>query len=108
MTTTYDRLYGPANLGTSPATLLTVPPNTTMVIDRIRISNPDSVARTFTLSIGADATGTRLYSGRSVPPNGEGLDIWGPFTLEESEVVQASASNAILVITISGRSITSA
>lgn len=100
MTTTPKRLYGPTALTTSAATKYTSPA-TGAQIKHIRVDNPQGgSARAFTLSIGADAAGTRLYDGLTVPPGG--IDLWGPFTLGNAEIVQALADNAALVLTIDG------
>lgn len=100
MTTTPKRLFGPAALTTSAATKYTSPAAGAQ-IKRIRVDNPGGgVTRTFTLSIGADAVGTRLYDAISVPPGG--IDIYGPFTLGNAEIVQAFADNTAVVLTIDG------
>ncbi len=99
---TPKRLVGPLQLPNAAATQYTVPTATIAVIKRIRISNPTGGAVTFNLSIGADAAGTRLYSGVSVAA-GSSLDIYGPFTLAAAEVIQAFASAASsLAIVIDG------
>lgn len=100
MTTTPKRLYGPAALTTGAATKYTSPA-TGAQIKHIRVDNPGGGStRAFTLSIGADAAGTRVYDALAIPPGG--LDLWGPFTLGNAEVVQAFADNAALVLTIDG------
>ncbi len=94
---TPKRLYGPAQLPAAAATAYTVPASTIAVIRRMRVSNPSGNARLFTISIGADAAGTRLYSGVSVPAGGS-QDIFGPFTLAAGEVIQAYADAATAVV----------
>jgi hypothetical protein len=100
-TTISKRLAGPAALTTSAATKYTAPALTTTVIRRGRVSNPSGGALTFTMSIGADATGTRLYDAVSVPAGG-GLDIFGPFTVAAGEIVQALGSGTALVLELDG------
>ncbi len=101
MTTISKRLAGPAALTTSAATKYTAPALTTAVIRRGRVSNPSGGALTFTMSIGADAAGTRLYDAVSVPA-GSGLDIFGPFTVAAGEIVQALGSGTALVLELDG------
>jgi hypothetical protein len=102
MATTSKRLFGPAQLTNAAATKYTCPALTVAVIRRMRVSNPTGGAVTFTISIGADASGTRLYDAVSVPAGGA-VDIWGPFTLAAAEILQALASaNTSLVLTVDG------
>lgn len=102
MATISKRLFGPAQLTNAAATKYTCPALTTAVIRRMRVSNPTGGAVTFTISIGADAAGTRLYDAVSVPAGGA-VDIWGPFTLAAAEILQALASaNTSLVLTVDG------
>jgi hypothetical protein len=99
---TPQRLAGPQQLTSAAATIYTCPADTITVIKRIRLSNPSGNERTFTISIGADAAGTRIYSGVSIPA-GSGKDIWGPFTLEEADILQAFAdANSAVVIEVDG------
>lgn len=102
MATISKRLFGPAQLTNAAATKYTCPGSTVAVIRRMRVSNPTGGAVTFTISIGADAAGTRLYDAVSVPAGGA-VDIWGPFTLAAAEILQALASaNTALVLTVDG------
>jgi hypothetical protein len=102
MATTSKRLFGPAQLTNAAATLYTAPAATVAVARRLRVSNPTVNPITFTLSIGADAAGTRLFDNVPVPPCGS-LDIYGPFTLAATQLFQGFASvNAALVLEIDG------
>jgi hypothetical protein len=57
---------------------------------------------TFTLSIGADAAGTRLFGALSIPANSE-RSFWGPYTLVAAEIIQAlGGTTNILTLTIDG------
>lgn len=101
-TTTSKRFSGPAQLSNAAATKYTCPASTVGVVRRMRVSNPGAVAVNFTLSIGADAAGTRLYDAVSIPAAGS-LDIYGPFSLAAAEIIQAFASVAsVLVLEIDG------
>lgn len=103
---TPKRIVGPVAIATGPATLYTVPAATRTVIKHIHVDNPSASPVNFTLSIGADAAGTRLWDAFPIPAQGAGVsanvnDWWGPYTLEATEVIQAAAgTNNILVITI--------
>lgn len=64
-----DRVYGPAQPGTSTAVLATVPASTRWTIRSIVICNTTGTAATLTLGIGGTAVGDRLLSAISVPAN---------------------------------------
>ena len=92
---------GPAALSNAAATIYTAPTAGTYlagpaVVRKIHFFNADVVARTVTVSIGADAAGTRILSGYSIPAASP-YDLWGPFTLEATEIVQAYASVVTVV-----------
>jgi len=112
MPRTGKRLYGPALIATGPATVYTVPALTKTIIRQIHISNPSASIVTFTLSIGADAAGTRLWSAYNIPAAGAGVtdsvrDIFMYGVMDAAEVIQlAAGTNNILNITISGDEIT--
>lgn len=102
------RLSGPVAIATGPATKYTTPAATRTVIRHIHIQNPSGAAVTATVSIGADAAGTRILDGYSIPAAAAGvttnvIDLWGPYTLEATETIQAaSGANNVLVMTIDG------
>jgi len=102
------RFYGPALIATGPTTVYTVPALTKTIIRWIHISNPSASPVTFTLSIGADATGTRLWSTYSIPAAAAGVtdsvrDIPIYEIMDAAEILTLSAgTNNILNITISG------
>lgn len=108
MPRTPKRLYGPALIATGPATVYTVPANTKTILRTIQLSNPSGAIVTFTLSIGADAAGTRLWSAYSIPAAAAGvvdsvriIPLYQ--VLEEGEIIQlAAGTNNILVIVING------
>src|ERR1043166_2593607 len=98
----FKRMAGPTALGTTAATLYTVPASTTAVVRNIQVTNTNAnAAITFTLSIGTDATGTRIFSGVSV--GAADVGSWsGSFVLAAGEIIQGFASVAGLNVTISG------
>jgi hypothetical protein len=96
------RLYGPAQVSNSAATKYTVPSNTKTIVRHVHIQNPSAAAVAFTLSIGADAAGLRLFDAFSIAAN-QIIDHYCYYVLEETEVIQAFAgTNNILVLTING------
>ena len=101
-----SRIVGPALVATGPTTVYTVPASTRATIRRIHVYNPSGSAVTFTMSIGADAAGTRLYDARSIPAAAAGvstnqLDDYGPYTIEAAGTIQVAAgTNNILTIVI--------
>lgn len=102
MATVSKRLFGPAQLTTSAATKYTCPASTVAVIRRMRVSNPSgNGAQTFSLSIGANAAGTRIYDAVALADGGS-LDVWGPFSLAAGEIIQAFASDADVVLEVDG------
>lgn len=105
MSTASKRLVGPQACATSATTVYTVPGATQAIIRRIHVSNPTGGALPFTLSIGVSAAGTRLWDAYSIPANSV-YDVYGPFTLEAAEVIQAFSSSANLVLEIDGQLIT--
>ena len=100
------RLAGPALLSNSVSTKYTVPGATTAVIRHIHLANSSGSPVTFTMSIGADAAGTRIFAALSIPANSE-RSFWGPYTLTAAEVIQAvGGTNNILTLTVDGEEIT--
>jgi hypothetical protein len=106
MARTPKRLAGPAQVSNAAATKYTVPSVTKTVIRHIHVQNPSGSAVTFTLSIGADAAGTRIFDAYSVAANTT-LDHFGYYVIDAAEVIQALAgTNNVLVLTIDGDEIT--
>ncbi|MDR7492237.1 MAG: hypothetical protein QN122_12410 [Armatimonadota bacterium] len=96
------RLYGPAQLSAVAETKYTVPANTKTLLRQVGVSNPSASPVDFTLSIGADAAGTRLFDGLPIPADSK-QTFHITETLEEGEIVQAFAGTAnVLVLTLNG------
>ena len=112
MARTPKRLVGPALIATGPTTVYTVPAVTKTILREIHISNPSGSPVTFTLSIGADAAATRLWSAYSIPAAAAGVtdsvrDIFVYIPMEAAEILTLSAgTNNILDITITGDELT--
>ena len=101
-TTVPKRLYGPAQLTTSAATLYTAPNGGSAIIKHLRASNPTGSDVTFTMSIGADAASTRVYSGVVIPANGS-LERFVYYVLNQNEIVQGLAgTGSALVLILDG------
>lgn len=102
MAVTPLRLAGPAQLSAAAATKYTVPASTKTVVRHIHVQNPSGSAVTFTMSIGADAAGTRIYDAFSIAA-GAVLDVFCYYVIEAAEIIQAFAGSAsVLVLTIDG------
>lgn len=96
------RFAGPATVSNAAATKYTTPAATLGILRHIHIQNPSGSAVTFTMSIGTDAAGTRLYDAYSIAANSV-LDVFCYFVLQPTEIIQAFAgTNAILVLTLDG------
>jgi hypothetical protein len=106
MARTPKRLAGPALVSNAAATKYTVPAVTKTIIRHIHVSNPSGSAATFTLSIGADAAGTRIFDAYSIAA-GSVLDHFCYYVADVAEVIQAfSGTNNVLNLTIDGDEIT--
>lgn len=96
------RMAGPAQVSNSAATKYTVASGRRGIVRHIHVQNPSASAVTFTLSIGADAAGTRLFDAFSIGAN-QVLDHFCYYVLEAAEIIQAFAgTNNILTLTIDG------
>lgn len=102
MARTPKRLAGPATVSNAAATKYTVPALTTTLVRHIHVSNPSGSPVTFTLSIGADAAGTRLFDAYTIAANSV-LDHYCYHVLAAAEIIQALAgTTTVLTLTISG------
>lgn len=103
MPRTPKRLWGPAQVATGPATVYTAPAGTKTRIRFIWVNNPSASPVTLTLSVGADAAGTRLYDTYSIPAKAAGVTdsarpLFVDIILEAAEILQmAAGTNNILV-----------
>lgn len=96
------RLAGPLQLTTTATTQYTVPSVTKTVIRHIHVSNPTTSPVTLTMSIGADAAGTRIFDAYSVAGSTV-LDHFCYYVAEAAEVIQAkSGTVSTLVLTMDG------
>lgn len=101
MTDTAARIIGPILLTNSTVTLYTVPAATQAIVRSIHIANTSGTAATATLSIGADAAGTRLLGAFSVPANGT-YDWSGFLPVAAAETIRGqSGTTNVLTIVVS-------
>lgn len=96
------RMAGPAQVSNAAATKYTVPAGRLGILRHVHVQNPSAAAVTFTMSIGADAAGTRLFDAYTIGA-GQVLDHWCYYVLTAAEIIQAFAgTNNILTLTIDG------
>lgn len=94
---------GPIALSNVAATLYTTPAATSFTVRNIHVANESAVDAHFTMSIGVDGAGNRLYKGVKVLGNGGAFDWSGYMPLTAGEILEALADlPATLTITISG------
>lgn len=95
------RLSGPSQLTNAAVTKYTVGAGVRGIIRHIHIMNPGA-AINLTMSIGADAAGTRIFDARAIPANSE-FDHFCYYVLAAAEILQAFASvTTQLVLTVDG------
>ena len=96
------RFTGPALVAATAATKYTVLSGQRAVVRHIHVSNPTASSVDFTLSIGVDAAGTRIFDAYPVPADTV-LDHFCYYVLEAAEVVQAGAGTTnVLTLTVDG------
>lgn len=101
MAKTFDRLYGPAQLPNTTGTRYTAPA-AGAVVRMVHVSNPTAGSVDLTLSVGADAAGTRLFDGYPIPADSI-RTFWVDVQLDNAEIIAAHASAATsLVLTLGG------
>lgn len=102
MADTLKRLAGPTALGTSAATVYTVPAATTATVRDVLVCNETGSAATLTISIGTDGAGKRICKDLSIPANTTWQLACGT-VLAAAEVLQAySGTASALTLTVSG------
>jgi hypothetical protein len=102
MADTLKRLSGPALLTAAAATQYTAPAATTTTLRNIHVCNGTGAARKFTLSIGTDAAGTRLFDGLQIPSY-DAFDWSGCIVMNATEILQAFCDvTTSITLTVSG------
>jgi len=94
------RFSGPAALTGAAATKYTCPANRTARVRHIHVSNPTAGSLDLTMSIGADAAGTRIFDGFPIAADSV-YDHFGIYVLQAAEIIQAFGGTA-LILTIDG------
>jgi hypothetical protein len=106
MARTPKRLFGPAQLTNSTATKYTCPALTKTIIRHIHVSNPSGSPVNLTVSIGADAAGTRIFDAYPIAAT-SAVDLYGYWVVDVAEIVAAFGSTtAVLVMVLNGDEIT--
>lgn len=106
MARTWKRLAGPLLITNAVVTRYTVPASTKTIIRNIHVASNVGTSTDLTLSIGADAAGTRILDAIAVPGDGV-LDLYGPYVMDAAEVMQSNASvTNQMTLTVSGEEIT--
>lgn len=106
MSTKNLRLAGPALLTNAAATKYTVPAATVTILQHIHVENPNVSPIPFTMSIGTDAAGTRIYDGYVIPAGGV-LDTFCKYVLQPTETLQAFAGTTnVMTLTLDGQELT--
>lgn len=103
MADTGSRIYGPAQPGTTNATLYTVPGATTAHLRNIHICNTTASAATITLALNgtSDTAANCILEGLSIPADGS-YDWSGFMVLATGETIQGKqGSSGALTVTIS-------
>jgi len=96
------RMAGPALVTNAAADKYTVATGRRGIIRHVHVQNPSGSAVTFTMSIGADAAGVRLFDAYSIAANTV-LDHFCYYVLEAAEKIQALAGTTnVLTLTIDG------
>lgn len=96
------RLHGPAAVSNAAATKYTCPAGTRARIRHIHVENTSAGPVNFTMSIGVDAAGTRLFDAYTIAA-GAVFDHYGLYVLAAAEIIQAFGSvNNQLVLTMDG------
>jgi hypothetical protein len=96
------RLAGPLLVTNAVTTRYTVPASTQTIIRHIHVENNTASPVTFTMSIGADAAGTRIYDAFPMVAN-QVLDVFCYYILTAAEIVQTNASvTNVLALTMDG------
>lgn len=102
-TDTLKRLVGPTSLTGTAATVYTVPAATTTTIRSLHVTNETGTSATFTLSVGTDGAGKRMFYQVPVASGDIGIDWTGSLVLAAAEMLQAySGTASALTLTISG------
>ena len=93
------RLVGPVQLAGAAATVYTTPAATITTIRCIHIVNTSASAVGFTMSLGADAAGTRIYNSYTIA-GADVFDWTGSIVMNAAEILQMYAGTAATLTAI--------
>lgn len=101
------RLAGPTSPAvTTATTIYTVPASTTAIVRGLLVTNTSLFQPTFTMSVGTDAAGTRIFASVGLAI-GEAFDWTGFLVLTAAEILQFTTNTAsALTVTVSGIEVT--
>lgn len=106
MAVTEERLYGPAQPGTSTGVLYTVPGATTAVVKQILVANTTAGAATITIGINGTADADVILSEVSIAAN-ETYTLDTSIPLAAAETIDGlQGTSGALTVTIVGYEIT--
>jgi len=95
-------MAGPGQITNAAVTKYTVATSRRGIVRHIHASNPSGSSVNFTLSIGADAAGTRIFDAYPIAATSV-LDHFCYYAMEAAEIIQAFASTTlVIVLTIDG------
>ncbi len=94
-------VLGPVTLTTTASSnRYTVPAGFRATVRHVHVCNGNTAAQTFTASIGADASGTRIFDAYPIDGN-DVLDYNGPHVLTAGQFIEfKNGSGSILVLTL--------
>jgi hypothetical protein len=96
------RVHGPAQVSNAATTKFTNTSGESFILRHVHVYNPGTGTATFTMSIGTDAAGTRLFDAYPVLEDVP-LDHWCYYVLTGTETIQAlSGTNNQLVLVLDG------
>jgi hypothetical protein len=90
---------GPTALTATAATLYTVPAATTFLLRSIHVCNESNATALFTMSIGTDGAGKRIFKDFAVTANGVALETM-LIVLTATEVIQAFSTTGANLLTV--------
>lgn len=90
------RLAGPGQLTAAAVTKYTVPTGMKTLLRHIHVINNSASSVNFTMSIGADVAGTRIFDLEPIPAF-TAKDFWGYYVLVAAEIVQAFGSTTLVL-----------
>jgi len=99
----FPQRVGPIQLTAAAVTLYTTPGDRSFTLRNIHVANESVLDARFTVAIGVDADGSRVYRNVLIAGNGGAFDWSGYMPIFPGEIIEALADiPSALTITISG------